>query len=231
MKKSIWLVVIFFMLGSNLAVAQTEERPCGDSKADTVYLDSVYDISVNHKGIPFVIDFANEEFIDGIRVPLTYYNTQNTDIYFDSVSWKGSRVEYVIRKEVVFDPTGSFDSKEFLIAATPFPDEKPIPSGKGLLCTLYFHTGPNWDKEIEVEVDTTRVNGFFLSFVNERFNHCCFPNLPWKGLLSGESTTGVEDGMSFGMPENYFLAHNYPNPFNPVTTIEFSIHQASRAKL
>lgn len=233
MKKRIWVVIGIFLLSYGLAMAQEESLPV-DSKygdKDTVYLDSVYDISANQKNIPFVINFANAESLGGIRIPLTYYNYLNTDIYLDSISWSGSRVKYVQKKEIYTASTSNYDDKKFLIKITPFPDEMPIPPGTGLLCTLYFHTESKWDEGIEVEVDTTRVNNICFSFIHKDFICRWIPRLPWKGLFSGKMTTGVEDMSNSNVPNEYFLAHNYPNPFNPVTTIEFSVPEESYVKL
>ena len=33
------------------------------------------------------------------------------------------------------------------------------------------------------------------------------------------------------VPDQYGLSHNYPNPFNPVTTIEYSIKEAGSVQL
>lgn len=41
-------------------------------------------------------------------------------------------------------------------------------------------------------------------------------------LLLIDSTTSVENGHD-GNPDNYSLGNNYPNPFNPVTKIDFSV--------
>jgi hypothetical protein len=36
----------------------------------------------------------------------------------------------------------------------------------------------------------------------------------------------VEEPVVIGTPTSYLTAHNYPNPFNPVTTINYSIPAA-----
>lgn len=48
-------------------------------------------------------------------------------------------------------------------------------------------------------------------------------------LLVIEEPTGEDP--SDDMPSMYFLANNYPNPFNPVTTITYGIDKRSRVTL
>lgn len=45
------------------------------------------------------------------------------------------------------------------------------------------------------------------------------------------STTGVDDRNSNVLPQQFKLYPNYPNPFNPVTRIGYSINQASHVSL
>jgi hypothetical protein len=47
----------------------------------------------------------------------------------------------------------------------------------------------------------------------------------------GHVVVGIEDGARIGMPEEYALRAPYPNPFNPVTTIEFDLHRSSEVQL
>ena len=50
------------------------------------------------------------------------------------------------------------------------------------------------------------------------------------GVLRRDLLTDVKN-ISSGIPDNYYLEHNYPNPFNPSTTIQFSIPEQSFVKL
>ena len=43
--------------------------------------------------------------------------------------------------------------------------------------------------------------------------------------------TGIEDTFLGGFPKEYELKHNYPNPFNPATNIEFSITKSEFVEL
>jgi hypothetical protein len=52
-------------------------------------------------------------------------------------------------------------------------------------------------------------------------------------VMVGNEVTGVKDNNSpsRGIPTDYFLAKNYPNPFNAVTRISFGLPKASDVKI
>lgn len=50
-----------------------------------------------------------------------------------------------------------------------------------------------------------------------------------QNLAAG--TSGFDNLNNKIIPENYYLAQNFPNPFNPTTTIQFSIPENSPVKL
>jgi hypothetical protein len=51
-----------------------------------------------------------------------------------------------------------------------------------------------------------------------------------KGDINKESFTDSETAIEV-VPEDYRLAQNHPNPFNPLTTIEFDLPNASHVRI
>ena len=52
-------------------------------------------------------------------------------------------------------------------------------------------------------------------------------------IFASDSGDCIDPSLSIsgGLPEQYYLSANYPNPFNPVTTINYSVKNAGNAKI
>jgi hypothetical protein len=54
--------------------------------------------------------------------------------------------------------------------------------------------------------------------------------VPVHLTVSSATTTGIDEDLA-GVPTRYALRPNYPNPFNPVTTIQYDLPKTERVSL
>lgn len=58
-----------------------------------------------------------------------------------------------------------------------------------------------------------------------------YPAITWTGQGTVQKLTELYSSADGNIPRDYSLSQNFPNPFNPQTTISFGLPQASRVKL
>ncbi len=126
-----------------------------------------------------------------------------------------------------------FDAQMYLFG----PDRAPITNNDDAAVTLEDGSVfDDWHSKIE---HTVAVDGVYYFLVISQDAHVA-PNDPgesrWTDPARGEykfrltkiTGVGVEDG---AQPQTFDLLANYPNPFNPTTTIEYQMPQAAQVTL
>ncbi len=127
--KTCWVSLIVLAL----AVAALAQDDPG--QPDTVYFcdNTLYFAQSLGDSTPAAflrLAFFNDSLVQAITIPLAYTLGFAT---FDSVSYAGSRVDYLMFKTVNFDTL----TNKVLMGAVPV-EEDPIPPGRGHFATLWF---------------------------------------------------------------------------------------------
>lgn len=136
MKKSFWglfpvvMILVVSLFGSSFA-QQDPNDPMGP---DSVFFRSRGFLVPEPPGIGKVtipVYFRNDNYIIALQVPLTWTGPAT----IDSASFFGSRIKYVVNKNVTIDN----NNKKVLVTAD-VGAQQSIPDGRGMLVKFYFST-------------------------------------------------------------------------------------------
>ncbi len=158
----------------------------------------------------------------GIRVPLIL---DDPDILIDSVSFANSIADYrFIRNSQLADTsrrgfTNILPDVNFLALIQPSDDE---------LFRIHYHVRPQATLGF-VPIDTFRTRQQIGDFIwydqleaSDKDGFMILPEFVWGGIYIADVPTDATDE-SVVLPGRFVLQQNHPNPFNPATTIPFSI--------
>lgn len=131
-------VVMLFVAG--LVTANDENHP------DTLMIQS---IELEKAGpVAMQISFVNDEELAALTIPLAIVGD---GFQIDSLSFAGSRVEYLKMRPVTIA-----DDRQTVVFGAICMTEDYIPTGKGLMATLFLSPTPD-AKKSECLVDTTTI--------------------------------------------------------------------------
>ncbi len=158
-----------------------------------------------------------------INLPLVYLSD---NIDFDSMTLTGTRTENALVSNVMFDN----DIKKLLVSIG-FTDGTLLPVGSGPLAVLHFTVRPSGTTATAI-IDTT---GDYLSDyyfqLGQFYNYVKIYPAFTPGTVTIDLGTAVDEDMSAGLPTEFSLEQNVPNPFNPTTSIAFTLPERSQVRL
>ncbi len=143
-------LVLMLVLCLMATVALAEQKDGG--KPDSLFFGQV-EIKDSHAMLP--IYFSNDEQLGALTIPL---KVSPTGVTFDSVSFAGSRVEYLMTRPVTIGK----DSSTVIFGAICMMEDY-IPEGKGLMAVLHM-TAKDGIKSSDVRVDSTYIHPASLLF-------------------------------------------------------------------
>jgi hypothetical protein len=147
-----WLTVAALLCAAG-ALAQ---GPADDPGIrDTLYVGSVQADAGQKAIVP--ITFVNDEELGALTIPLSW---SSPDITLDSVSFAGSRVDYISTR-----PLTIYNDDQQVVFGAVVLLEAFIPAGSGLMATLYFDV-PTGTPDQLVYIDSALVGPAYLLFTN-----------------------------------------------------------------
>lgn len=190
------------------------------SEVDSVWIDSIG--SESGQSVVLGVYIKNSDYNKGIQVPLSY---TYPDLIIDSVSFVGSRVENKFLKIIQFDPAQALIN----IGAVNLSGDS-LDSGRGLFASIHITIPPEFPTQVIV-FDTVFIPPeSHLLFVSAS-NYSYTPQFTPGKLDNTGDLTDADDETSNILPASFELRQNHPNPFNPTTTISFTLPKQGRLRL
>lgn len=199
-----------------------------DSLAAEISLGAVVAIPNGQAVLPVYLS-GNSDDLAGLTIPLQF---NSVDLAVDSVSFSGSLKQPGMSSIVTIDN----GAQQVVITYLPSSGLPVITAESGLLANIHFSVAAFAPDQV-VSVDS--INMLESAGPPDRWTRVeladgsgtsTFSPTFQLGTVNVQQTLDAEDG-TLGMPAVFGLKQNFPNPFNPSTTISFSMPVRARATL
>jgi hypothetical protein len=171
-KKIILLSALLCLFLAGSAPAEKEKAKKPKYTTNTVYLDKVTAAPGEHFGVKVYL--FSTDTLAGMQVPI-FFRSETIDLYCDSVSFEGSRCQYMMFEDVKIpeDEEGKQTKVVYFSFINTIDPEKyidPLPPGEGLVATIYF-TVPKDAPEGVVPLTRGMIPHPHISFIFSVWDH------------------------------------------------------------
>jgi hypothetical protein len=167
-----------------------------------------------------LLDVTNSKNLEALDIPLGYSEGAILE-----------KVEFTERaKDMEFQAAGIDNESRMvfigLMNMGPRSKVPDFPAGTGTVARMYFKLQPGVNQLEIVPVETDWPNHFLAWYYNDESTGVTFVETLSPEVINGSFRL---DGKA--IPDSYGLEQNSPNPFNPVTDINYALPQAGDVKM
>lgn len=169
------------------------------------------------------VNAYNSQPLYHINLPLEFLSD---NIDFDSMTLEGTRTQNALLANAMFD-----NSLKKALITIGFSDGALLPSGSGPIAVLHFTTLASGTTTTAI-IDTT--DGYLSEYyfqLGEFFEYLKYYPIFAPGTVSVDLGTAADEEATSQLPMEFRLDQNVPNPFNPTTSIGFSLPERSHVRL